>query len=868
MPNKNKSKSWFAKQLKLLQKQLDLLENNEAVEESPTLVDPSIGVAVPISETVGTNRYPDVYFDLIPNEVVKILQEESAITFYCENGLALRIYLLSNTLWRFRYAVNGQFKEDFSYAIAPSFKSQTTPYIFEEKKQKVRIQTQKVICEISKTDLNITITDLKGNVICEDDTGFLSRRTLLNGITKVSMTKKVQKEENFYGLGDKTGPLNLRGQQLKNYNADAFGFGKDTDPLYRSIPFYYGLNKGIGYGIFFNNTYQSHFNFDKKNKGQLSFFAEGGEMDYYFIYGPSLLSVAEKYTDLTGRPELPPLWSLGFHQCRWSYFPDKRVKEVASEFRKRAIPCDAIYLDIDYMDAYKCFTWDKNYFPDPKGMVHSLKEQGFQTVVMIDPGIKIDKDYFVYEQGIENNYFCKRSNGDLMEGPVWPPNCVWPDYTHPKVRKWWGDLYEELYNEIGISGFWNDMNEPAMFQVDHKTFPDEVLHHYEGNQTNHAKAHNIYGQQMSRATLDGLQRLQPQKRPFLVTRASFSGGQRYAAVWTGDNMASWEHLHIASTQCQRLSISGFSFVGSDIGGFFKYPDGELMVRWLQLGIFHPFYRVHSMGNNDDGSAEVDAEKVKARDALDRLDQEPWAFGKKYTSAATKAIELRYQLLPYLYTAFWQYVQKGTPMIKQLCFFDQQDRNTFNREDEFIVGNSILVHPVKEAKAKKVSVYLPKGRWFDFWTGTVYEGKQLIKYKVDMDHIPIFILAGGIIPMYPVMQYTNEKPVGTLGLKVYYSDQNQTQYLYEDEGDGYEYKKKHYSLKTFHNKSKKKSYHLQQETKGHFNTTYDQIEIDLIGLPEKIKSCQVDDKEVKFSKTDFGIKLMIPEDFKQLSIEYK
>jgi len=600
----------------------------------------------------------------------------------------------------------------------------------------------------------------------------------------------------------------------------------------------------------------------------LSFFAEGGEMDYYFIYGPSLLSVAEKYTDLTGRPELPPLWSLGFHQCRWSYFPDKRVKEVASEFRKRAIPCDAIYLDIDYMDAYKCFTWDKNYFPDPKGMVHSLKEQGFQTVVMIDPGIKIDKDYFVYEQGIENNYFCKRSNGDLMEGPVWPPNCVWPDYTHPKVRKWWGDLYEELYNEIGISGFWNDMNEPAMFQVDHKTFPDEVLHHYEGNQTNHAKAHNIYGQQMSRATLDGLQRLQPQKRPFLVTRASFSGGQRYAAVWTGDNMASWEHLHIASTQCQRLSISGFSFVGSDIGGFFKYPDGELMVRWLQLGIFHPFYRVHSMGNNDDGSAEVDAEKVKARDALDRLDQEPWAFGKKYTSAATKAIELRYQLLPYLYTAFWQYVQKGTPMIKQLCFFDQQDRNTFNREDEFIVGNSILVHPVKEAKAKKVSVYLPKGRWFDFWTGTVYEGKQLIKYKVDMDHIPIFILAGGIIPMYPVMQYTNEKPVGTLGLKVYYSDQNQTQYLYEDEGDGYEYKKKHYSLKTFHNKSKKKSYHLQQETKGHFNTTYDQIEIDLIGLPEKIKSCQVDDKEVKFSKTDFGIKLMIPEDFKQLSIEYK
>ncbi len=868
MPNKNKSKSWFAKQLKSLQKQLDLIENTETVKESPVLIDPSIGAAVPISETVGTNRYPDVYHDLIPNEVVKIHQGESTITLYCENGVALKIYLLSNTLLRFRYAVKGQFEKDFSYAIAPDFKEQTTPYIYEEKKNKVRIQTQKIICEVSKVNLSITITDLKGNVICEDDTGFLSRRTLLNGVTKVSMTKKIGKEENFYGLGDKTGSLNLKGLQFKNYNADAFGFGNNTDPLYRSIPFYYGLTTGIGYGIFFNNTYRSHFNFDKEKKGQVSFYAEGGVMDYYFIYGPSLLSVAERYTDLTGRPELPPIWSLGFHQCRWSYLPDKRVKEVAAEFRKREIPCDAIYLDIDYMDAYKCFTWNKKYFPDPKGMVQSLKEQGFQTVVMIDPGIKVEEEYAVYEEGIENNYFCKRSNGDMMEGPVWPQNCVWPDYTHPDVRKWWGDLYDELYNEIGISGFWNDMNEPAMFQIDHKTFPDEVLHHYDGNPTNHAKAHNIYGQQMSRATLEGLHRLKPEKRPFLVTRASFSGGQRYAAVWTGDNVASWEHLHIASIQCQRLSASGFSFVGSDIGGFFKYPDGELMVRWLQLGIFHPFYRVHSMGNNDDGSAEVDADKVKSRDAVDRLDQEPWAFGKKYTSAATKAIELRYQLLPYLYTAFWQYVQKGTPIIKQLSFYDQQDQHTYNREEEFLFGNSILVHPVKEAKAKKVSIYLPKGRWYDFWTGEAHEGLQYIKYKVDIDRIPIFILAGGIIPMYPVMQYTNEKPVGTLRLKVYYSDEQQEQYLYEDQGEGYGYRDKNYSLKTYNTKSKKKSYHIQQELKGHFPTTYDQIEMDLIGLPEKVKNCIVDDKPVNFVKTTFGIKLLFDENFKLLVIEYK
>jgi len=624
----------------------------------------------------------------------------------------------------------------------------------------------------------------------------------------------------------------------------------------------------IGYGIFLDNSYQTHFDFDTSKKGEIRFWADGGDIDYYFIYGPALINVAERYALLTGVPELPPLWALGFHQCRWSYFPEKRVKEVAQEFRDRSIPCDAIYLDIDYMDGYRCFTWNKDHFPRPKKLIEDLSEKGFQTVVMIDPGIRVDKDYHVYKEGMEQDFFCRRTNGELMQGPVWPPNCVWPDFTNPSVRKWWGGLYKELYLKQGVSGFWNDMNEPAVFQVHAKTFPSEVRHDYEGHPTNHDKVHNIYGLQMSRATYDGLKQLKPEKRPFLLTRASYSGGQRFAAVWTGDNVASWEHLHIASTQCQRLSASGFSFVGSDIGGFFQYPNGELMVRWLQLGIFHPFYRVHSMGNNDDGSAEADVTKVKKRDAVDRLDQEPWAFGGQFTPAARKAIELRYQLLPYIYTVFWQHVQNGTPMIRQLAFYDQTDKNTYNREEEFLFGDHILIHPITEAGIRKSSIYLPKGKWFDYWNGTSYKGKQTIRYTASLDKMPIFIRAGSFIPHYPVMQYTNEQPIKKLKLQVYYSNENVSQELYEDAGDGYQYEKGMYKLRTFKANSKKSSYQITQDQKGNYTPTYKTIQLEVYGLPNKIKRCVVDDQEVSFEKKSSIIELTIPSDFQTLALEWK
>jgi len=857
MAKKEKSKSWLSKQLKKLQAQLD-----QQVEE----VKEEVVTSVPLADTVGTDRYPDVHVELQPNEIQQVVQHDDAVIFTCKNGLALKIVLFSNSILRFRYARTGKFGKDFSYAIDPNFKTQETPYIFEEKKSKYLFQTKKLICEIAKSNLAITIKDLKGNVINEDTDGYYNRSTILNGVTDVKVTKKAQKGECFFGLGDKSCSLNLRGKKLQNWCTDSFGYSATTDPLYRAIPFYFGLHKGNGYGIFFDNTFRSHFDFDENEKGEMSFAAEGGEVDYYFIYGPELLTVAEKYTQITGKPELPPMWSLGFHQCRWSYYPDIRVKEVALEFRDRKIPCDAIYLDIDYMDGYRCFTWNKAYFPKPSKMIADLKKEGFQTVVMIDPGIREDEEYHVYKQGLDNNYFCRRSDGELMLGPVWPPNCGFPDFTNPAVRDWWGDLYEELYNENGVSGFWNDMNEPALFKVHHCTFPDEVIHHYEGQFTNHAKAHNIYGLNMSKATTAGLKKLQPKKRPFLVTRATYSGGQRYAAVWTGDNIATWEHLQLGNRQCQRLSASGFSFVGTDIGGFFQYPDGELMVRWLQLGIFHPFYRVHSMGNNDDGSAEVDAEKVKARDMKDRLDQEPWAFGKNFTPAAKAAIELRYQLLPYLYTTFWQYVQKGTPMIRSLSFYDQTDQNTLDKEVEFLFGDHILVAPVTAPNVKKVKVYLPKGTWFDFFSGEKYKGGTTIKYKVSQETFPMFVKAGGAIPFYPIMQYTGEKKVEELTLKVF-AGTSPSNPLYEDNGEGYDYADGAFSLRNFETNLSKDTFLVTHTQKGDYKTDYQTIKLEINGLEKAIKNCFVDGKKVNFSGKGKILTVRLKVGFSQLAVRF-
>jgi alpha-glucosidase len=746
--------------------------------------------------------------DLFPGIAIDYKQEANKFYFYCDNDVTLLVEVLTDRVVRFRYAPDGYFLPDFSYAIDPDFKPELPVIKLKDNEDHFRISTKKITCFIQKEGLQVKIQDKAGNVIIEDEKGFHWEYDLHTGSNIVKMSKRVQSGEHYYGLGDKSCNMNLRGRRLQNWGSDTYGYSRNSDPLYKNIPFYIGLHQKMAYGIFFDNTFRTYFDFAHERSNLTSYWAHGEEMNYYFIFGPDLTEVAEQYACLTGRPEMPPMWALGYQQCKWSYYPEKTFKAIASGFRERQIPCDALYLDIDYMEGFRCFTWNKEYFPDPKRMISELAAEGFKTVVIIDPGIKIDKKYWVYQQGFQKDYFCRRGDGPYMKGSVWPGLCHFPDYTRPDVREWWAGLFKDLITVDGVRGVWNDMNEPAVFEQG--TFPDDVRFDYDGNPCSHRKAHNIYGMQMARATYMGLKKYCYPNRPLVITRSGYSGTQRFSSTWTGDNVASWDHLWMANIQCQRLSISGMSFVGSDIGGFIETPSGELYIRWLQLGIFHPFCRTHSSG--------------------DHGDQEPWSFGEEYTALAKKFIDLRYQFLPYIYTAFWQYVTHGTPMLRPLPFLDPDDTETYHRMAEFGLGDNILICPITQPEADGRWLYLPRGTWYYFWDDMEVIGGKEVWADARLDQIPLYARAGAVIPFYPVMQYVGEIEITELTLHVYHIEGNLSSVLYEDSGDGYDYEKGMYTEKSFLVTGTDSSLSISQRTNGAFVPTYATYKIILHGLP--------------------------------------
>ncbi|WP_419212163.1 glycoside hydrolase family 31 protein [Maribacter sp. X9] len=770
-----------------------------------------------------TNTDLEYKGNLYPNHIVEFKQDTDKLYFTTENGVVLQITILRGSVIRFRYATNYNFEPDFSYAIDPEGTMGYSKLEVEENDTEYVITTARLKILVDKKTTRIQISDLDGTIINEDELGFHWEENYQYGGNTVKMSKITQTGESFYGMGDKAMHSNLKGKKVENWVTDQFAYGKEQDPLYKAIPFYIGLNKGKAYGIFFDNSFKSQFDFSFERRNTTSFWAEGGEMNYYFIYGPEMERVVSSYSNLTGTPELPPLWALGFHQSKWSYYPESNVKEIASEFRNLRIPCDAIYLDIDYMDGFRCFTWDKKHFPDPKRMIAELEEDGFKTVIMIDPGIKIDRDYWVYTEALENGYFCQRGDGPLMHGKVWPGDCHFPDFTNPEVREWWAELYKEFMAELGVHAVWNDMNEPAVMEVPTKTAPLDTRHDYDGHPCTHRKAHNVYGMQMVRATYEGVKKYVYPKRPFVITRAAFAGTQRYASTWTGDNVATWEHLWIANVQMQRMCLSGYSFVGSDIGGFAEQPDGELFARWIQLGIFHPFCRVHSSG--------------------DHGDQEPWSFGAEITDIVRKFIELRYQLLPYLYTMFYKYTKDNKPMIQSLVLFDQDDSQTHFRTDEFIFGEKILVCPIQEPNAHGRRMYIPRGRWYDFWTHEPVMGGAEKWVAAGLDKLPIFIKEGAIIPKYPVQQYVGEKKIEELLLEVYYKEGVEVSEVYEDATNGYDYNKGRYSLCNFKLTGKEKSLTIQLFKDGSFETEYETIKLNFHGLPFKMDKIMLDNEEI-------------------------
>ncbi len=741
--------------------------------------------------------------------------------FYFTDGDAkVEVVVTTEQVIRVRLAPHGVFLEDFSYAV-PKPEHKNVAFKLYETDTEFKVSTNAVSCHIRKKDIFICFSDSLNNITSADAVPMHWEENIKFGGYYVFCTKECHAEESFFGMGDKPTEFNLRGKRLKNWNTDAYSFAWGQDPLYRSIPFYISVNEGISHGIFFDNTFKAHFDFGAEDATKTSFWADGGELQYYYIHGPHMMDVVKNYHFLTGTHPMPPLWALGYHQCRWSYYPESKVKKITTGFRENKIPCDGIYLDIDYMDGYRCFTWNKKYFPDPKKMISELAADGFKTVVIIDPGIRVDDNYWVFKEGKENKFFCRRSDDYFMEGHVWPGRCQFPDFTNPEVRDWWGGLFQELV-DMGVAGVWNDMNEPAVFGAG--TFPDDVRHQYDGYRGSHRKAHNVYGMQMVRSTYEGLRKIMKNKRPFTITRAGYSGVQRFSSAWTGDNVASWEHLKLGNIQCQRLSISGISFCGTDIGGFSGEPDGELFTRWIQMGTFSPFMRAHSAG--------------------DTKEREPWSFGEPYTSINRKFIELRYRLLPYMYSAFWEHHRYGFPILRPAVMQEQEVTGNYFRQDEFTYGDKILICPVMEPGQKNRIVYLPKGTWYYFWNNELVEGGKEITVPTPLETIPLFIKAGSVIPEYPVMQYVGEKEIEEVILNIYYSDYEVNSFFFEDYGETFAYEQDIYLEKKFVVKGDKVKLSIQQSMEGLYTPRYDGYHINLIGLPFKPSKIMADGKEIK------------------------
>lgn len=590
----------------------------------------------------------------------------------------------------------------------------------------------------------------------------------------VQCVKVLDEGDCIYGLGDKTGVLNKRYYEYENWNSDIPDAHEDCfKSLYKSIPFFITLKeKGI-YGIFYDNTFKSYFNFGKENNGYYSFGSDNGNLDYYLIGGASMPDIVKNYTYLTGRMPLPQKWTLGYHQSRWGYDSEETFRSLAENMAKHRIPCDALHFDIDYMDRYKVFTWDKERFTDAKVLLSDLRKQGIKAVTIIDPGVKVEKDYPMYEEGIATGYFAKTPDGSVYVNAVWPGDAVYPDFGNPDVRNWWGENLS-FYVNLGVAGIWNDMNEPASFNG---PLPDDVIFTDEDRASTHAELHNVYGHYMAKATYEGWKKITG-RRPFVITRACYSGSQKYTTAWTGDNQSLWTHLRMAIPQQCNLGLSGMAFVGTDIGGFGADTTPELLARWVEAGCFSPLFRNHC--------------------AKGSMNQEPWLFGEEVLDIYRKYVELRYSLLPYFYDLCRVCSQTGLPVIRPLVLHYENDRNVRNLNDEFMVGEQLLAAPVVEQGASKRMVYLPEGIWYDYWTHKEYPGKEYYLVDAPLDTCPLFVKAGSILPKAPAQMYVGELENPELILELYPGDGSYVHY--QDNGEDFSYENGSYNEYLFTKKA--------------------------------------------------------------------
>jgi alpha-glucosidase len=700
-----------------------------------------------------------------------------SVTVTCTDQSKVRFYILAPDLIRVRASFGKALPErDHSWATAKT--SWDVPqWTVKEESAGLLISTAEVEVFVQRSPLLVEFRDAATHHPINAD-----QRPMMHEPRSgsVAAAKRLGFDEHFYGLGEKAARLDKRRGQFTMWNSDTPAYKEGTDPIYQDIPFYLGWQPAGVYGIFFDNSYRAHFDFGAESPEYAAFSAEGGEMNYYFFWGPSMKKVVSRYADLTGHLPMPPKWALGNQQSRWTYYPDKVAEELVSRYRAEDLPLDVLHLDIDYMNQYRVFTWDPHGFPNPSAFTAKLRKQGVKVVVIVDPGIKYqppapgatdpatnpelapqDKSYYVFNQGLAKDYLLKRKDGNQWIGAVWPGKAVYADFTLDAAARWWGDLHR-AYLDYGVAGIWNDMNEPSDFLDQTGKTQMDVVFNDGGANSPYAANRNLFALTEARATYEGLERLRPNERPYVITRAAYAGIQRYSTMWTGDNTATWDAMALSIPMFEALGLSGQPFVGADAGGFIGRTDAELLTRWYQIAFLTPFCRNHAQ-----------------RDAYDH---EPWRFGTYYEDIIRRYLKLRYRLMPFLYTALEDAHRTGLPMFRPLILNYQNDANALDIDDEFMVGSDFLVAPMLKPTVTGRLVYLPEGTWIDYWTGQQLAGARTIHVDAPLQTVPLFVRGGAIIPMGPKMNFVGEKPADPLTFTIYPDAQGKAQTsLYEDDG---------------------------------------------------------------------------------------
>jgi alpha-glucosidase len=586
-------------------------------------------------------------------------------------------------------------------------------------------------------------------------------------------------DDSFYGLGDHFGPLNKRGYEFINYNTDyPQAHEENVKSLYKSVNFFFLKKQNGVVGIYVDNTYRTLFNFGTDLK-RWSFASSKGVDDIYLFIGSSPKEVIAEYTALLGRSPLPQRWTLGNQQCRWSYASENEAEAIVANYAKYDIPLEAIYLDIDYMEGYRIFTHSQTKFPHFVDMIAFFKANGVKTVTILDPGIKVDPLYPVYQEALAKKAVATLG-GYPYVNEVWPGDSVYPAFNVPATREWWSSLVASWVKSTGVAGLWCDMNEPASFKG---PLPDQVVF----GDASHEEIHNVYGHYMAMATADGITKATGE-RPFVITRACFAGSERFTTIWAGDNQSIYSSLYWALPQQMSLGLSGFPFVGTDVGGFGGDCPEELMNRWIEVGIFSPLLRNHS--------------------TCDSRHQEPWCFSEKTLANYRKWIYFRYRLVPYFYDCLYEHTQDGLAPIRPLLLEFPEDPLCDNCNDEFMLGSSLLVAPVLTPGSTSRLVYLPEGQWYSYADGKLYKGGTSYVAECPLDSLLLYVRSGSILPLYPESTKNLDNEPKELVLRLFPG--SGVLHHYQDDGTSFDYEKGAYNLYEFKNTEGVFSYSLLHE----------------------------------------------------------